>query len=270
MSGPETSRDETHCAGPDCDRPLPRAGIAGGRPPSYCSRACRQAAYRARLAERMKSVGTRASRGQTAPTNDDAHLTASLAAIAGLVGRLLASSEQAGDATQPDAALAALARKVDCLARGHGLEPGYLPPSAEARYATAAAVTEQPVSASPAEPAPPTVRTAALDLGDDLRWRLAQSAESRARNHWLLQLDEVTVGVIYRSGRVTGRKGWEVHLHSCLSPQGPWDTRALAALQGIDAHQRHLERSAQGRQEGGTLMTTLPDRGRDPPPRGVS
>ncbi|WP_241844751.1 MerR family transcriptional regulator [Streptomyces silvensis] len=44
--GPRPSRDETQAPCPDCRGPVPRA--PRGRPRTYCSRACRQRAYRRR------------------------------------------------------------------------------------------------------------------------------------------------------------------------------------------------------------------------------
>lgn len=233
MGAAETSRDETHCAGPHCRRPLPRAGVAGGRPPQFCSQACRQAAYRTRVAERMKAA-------------NDAHaLVDELRrrggpGLAGLSGVLLAEPEQGGGHL---GATAAPAAEVDRLARG---EAGNLSPAAKTGDGTPHTVTK-PVP-TPAEPQAQILRTVSLESEGFPGWRLAQDAEGRIWHHWQLQLDELTVGVVSRRSKVSGRViGWEVQLHSCPSPRGPWDTRALATLQGIDAHLRHLQRERKRR-----------------------
>src|SRR5487761_1039320 len=138
MSGAETSRDETRCAGPHCTRLLPRAGIASGRPPKFCSQACRQAAYRARVAEPMKPANALSSRDDRAM--NDAHalidelrrrIGQELAGLAGLIGVLLAESEQGGG--HLGAAATALAVEVDRLTRSYGGDPGHLLLAAKAR-----------------------------------------------------------------------------------------------------------------------------------------
>lgn len=250
MTAAELSHDESRCAGPHCTRSLPRAGIASGRPPKFCSPACRQAAYRARVAERAKTANTISPRDDMAANDVDElrqRVGQELASIAGLVDMLLAEAEH--DGGHLGAAATTLAVEVNRLTRSYGGDPGHLLPATKARDETPHSVTESlPIAPAPAEPRAQILRTASLESEGLTGWRLAQDAEGRIWHQWQLQLDEVTVGLIGRVSHPSGRiRGWEARLHSCPSPRGPWETRTLAALQGVDAYQRHLQRERKRR-----------------------